>query len=260
MSMSRLGLVAGLLLGLSAPAFAVPVGTTPDTRPAAPQQRKQWEHQGLSFSFSGAYLSGNVNLINTSGTLSYNLNVDKHQFFLDLGQIYTLAGGNLVANRLNGTLLYAYNLFDNLNLYGYSTHTRDDSIKLDYRLTNGIGACFHHWLPDLFSLALVSLGVATENEWFKDQSSPFAVRSVLRLALTRPLTDWADLGLDTFYTPALNDFSDYRVYAEAFIQFKLTEILALKLSAADEYDSRPLSGVQNNDFGVFTTISLDWGD
>ncbi|HEY9842684.1 MAG: DUF481 domain-containing protein [Candidatus Sericytochromatia bacterium] len=241
------------------PALAVPVGTTPDTRPAAPQQRKQWQQQGISVNFSGFFLSGNVEMINTSGTLGYNYNLDKHQFFLDVGQLYTLAGSTLVANRLNGSLLYAYNLLDNLNLYGYSTHARDDSIKLDYRLTNGVGVCLHKILPDVFSLALISAGMAAENEWYKDLSSPFAVRGVLRLALARPLSDWAELGLDSFYSPVVNDFGDYRIYAEAYLKFQLNELLALKLSAADEYDSRPLTGVKNNDFGIFTTLSLDWG-
>lgn len=241
-------------------AQAVPIGTTPDTRPAAPQQRKAFKNQGISLNFSGSVLQGNVNLINTSGLLSYNLNIDKHQIFLDLGQLYTLAGTNVIANRLNGTLLYAYNLLDNFNLYGYTTHTRDDSIKLNYRLTNGVGVCLHKLVPDIFSLSLVSLGLASENEWFQDQSTPFALRAVLRLALTYPLSDWAELGLDSFYTPVSTDFGDYRLYGEAFVNLKLNELFSLKLSVADEYDSRPLNSVQNNDFGVFSTLTFNWGD
>jgi len=253
--LSALSLV---LLPLSAQ--AVPIGTTPDTRPAAPQQRKQWKNQGLSLDFSGTFLSGNVNLINTSGTLSYNVNFDQHQIFLDAGQLFTLAGSNLFANRINGSLLYAYNLLDYINLYGYSTHSRDESIKLNYRLTNGVGVCWHKILPDFLSLSLLSAGLATENEWFKDQSTPFAVRGVLRLALSKPITEWAEIGIDSFYTPVVNDFSDYRLYGEAYLKFQLNEVLALKLSVADEYDSRPLSGVLNNDFGVFTTLRFAWGD
>lgn len=242
------------------PALAVPIGTTPDTRPAAPQQRKQWQNQGISLDFSGTMLNGNVNLINASGSVSYNLNIGQHQLFLDAGQLYTLAGDQTIANRLNGSLLYAYNLLDNLNLYGYSTHSRDDSLKLNYRLTNGAGVCVHKLLPEVFDLALISLGMATENEWFQNQTTPFAVRAVLRMTLTKPLTDWLDVGVDGFYTPVVNDFGDYRLYGEAFLQFKLNENVALKLSLADEYDTRPVGGVKNNDFGMFTTLRLNWGD
>lgn len=244
---------------VSLSAHAAQVGTTPDTRPAAPQQRKQFQTQGISAAFSGSFLTGNINLISASGTLSYNLNLSEHQLFLDLGQLYTLAGDNLIANRQNGSLLYAYNLLDNLNLYGYTTHSRDDSIQLNYRLTNGAGICFHKWLPDWFNLALVSLGLATENEWFQDQSAPFALRAVLRLTLATPLNDWSEVGVDSFYTPVVNDPADFRIYTEAYVKFALSPVVSLKLSAADEYDSRPLTGVNNNDFGLFSTLSFDWG-
>ncbi|PKL75137.1 MAG: hypothetical protein CVV27_16950, partial [Candidatus Melainabacteria bacterium HGW-Melainabacteria-1] len=135
----------------------------------------------------------------------------------------------------------------------------DESIKLNYRLTNGAGVCYHKWLPDIFDLALISLGLAGENEWFQDQSTPFAVRAVLRLTLARPLTDWAEIGLDSFYSPVVNDPADFRIYSEAYLKFKLSELVSFKLSAADEYDSRPLGSVQSNDFGLFTTLALDWG-
>lgn len=250
----------GLSLLSAQGALAVPIGTTPDTRPAAPQERKQWEHQGINLQVSGSYLNGNINLLNASSSASYNVNFGAHQLFADVGNLLTIAGDNTVANRINASLLYAWNVTPNINLYGYTTHSTDQSIKLDYRLTNGIGICRHQLFPEIFSLAFLSAGVATENEWFQDQSSPFAVRAVLRLNLALPLSDWADLGMDTFYTPAINNPNDFRVYAETYLKFYLNETLSFKFSVADEYDSRPLTGIKNNDFGVFSTLSLDWGN
>lgn len=252
--------VSLILLCLSKQALAVPIGTTPDTRPAAPQQRKQWDHQGINLQLSGSYLNGNINLLNASSSASYNVNFGPHQFFADLGNLLTIAGGNTVANRINASLLYAWNMTPNINLYGYTTHSTDESTKLNYRLTNGIGICRHQLFPELFSLAFLSAGLATENEWFQDQSSPFAVRAVLRLNLAVPLSDWADLGMDTFYTPVVTNPNDFRIYAETYLKFALSETLSFKLSVADEFDSRPLSSVKNNDFGVFSTLSLDWGN
>lgn len=253
-------LLSLLLSAVPLAATAVPVGTTPDTRPAAPQQRKQWEHQGINLQLSGSYLNGNVNLINAATSASYNVNFGEHQLFADLGNLLTIAGNNTLANRINGSLLYAWNMTSNLNLYGYTTHSTDESIKLDYRLTNGIGICRHKILPEIFSLALISGGIASENEWFQDQTTPFALRAVLRLTAALPLTDWAEIGVDSFYTPVIVNPSDFRIYGEAYLKFNLTEMLSFKLSAANEYDSRPLDGVKNNDFGVFSTLSLDWGN
>ncbi|PIQ25560.1 hypothetical protein COW36_21185 [bacterium (Candidatus Blackallbacteria) CG17_big_fil_post_rev_8_21_14_2_50_48_46] len=261
MRTSLLGILVLSALLISGPAAqAAPVGTTPDTRPAAPQQRKQWTTQGVSLQLSGSGLIGNVNLLNLSSLLSYNLNLDKHQFFLDFGNLYTKAGSNEVANRINGSVLYAYNALDNFNIYAYSTHSTDRSIKLNYRLTNGAGVCLHKIASPVFNLFLVSLGLAYENEWFENNISPSALRSVLRVNAVLPLGETAEAGVDSFYTPVVNDFGDYRIYAEAFVKFQLTpDLISLKLSVADEYDSRPQPGVMNNDFGVFATLGLDWG-
>lgn len=251
--------LTSFLMLWSTAALAVPVGTTPDTRPAAPQQRKQWEQQGVTLEMSGSLLQGNINLLNLNSSASYHLNLNPHSFFIDFGHLLTQTPDKNLAHRLNGSALYAYSLTRHWNLYAYSTHSFDESIKLNYRLTNGGGICLHQLFPDIFSLGLLSAGLATENEWFQSGQTPFAVRAVLRGSFNIPLTEWATLGLDGFYTPAVSNFGDYRLYGESYLKFALSEMLSFKISVADEFDSRPQEGVQNNDFGIFTTVSLNLG-
>ena len=87
-----------------------------------------------------------------------------------------------------------------------------------------------------------------------------ASNDYFRATGTKPLTEAAELGFDAFYTPTLTDFADMRVYGEAYVKLKLVgDLLALRLTAADEYDSRPQPGIQNNDVGVFSTIEVTWG-
>lgn len=248
-------------LAITVPAVAVPVGTTPDTRPAAPQERKQWEHQGLSFEASGTLLQGNVNMAVLNTALSYNVNWKPHQLFIDAGNLFTMAGNTVAVNRLNGTALYAYNMLDNFNLFAYTTHTHDQINKIDYRLTNGAGVCLHKLLPGVLKLGLLSAAVASENEWFSQTPAQYAVRTVLRAQGILPLTDSLDIGVDGFFTPSLLDVADYRLYGEAFLKVALPgDVASLKLSLADEYDTRPQPGVKNNDVGLFTTLRLDWGN
>lgn len=272
--MKKIILASVITLLFSNSVYSAPIGVTPDTRPAAPQERKQWKEQGLSLQVSGSYLSGNVNFANISTLLSYNLNVGKNQFFLDSGTLFTQAGTATVANRINISGLYAYNVLDNFNIYGYSTHTKDQSNNIDYRLTNGIGVCLHKIIEPIFKLSLVSLGVSSENEWFKSQepvftaladnqklNSTFGVRTVLRTNFILPINSNVDFGVDGFYTPMIYDFSDYRLYGESFIKIKLdqSEMTSLKISVADEYDNKPQVGIKKNDFGIFATIGLDLG-
>lgn len=257
--MRHLTLVLALAL-LPAPAFAqVPVGTTADTRPAAPQQRPGWKEGGLEAQLTGALLRGNVDMVTANAAFNGNYNLGPHKFFLDAGNTYTRAGGVDVVNRIAGSALYAYAVADDFNLYGYSTHAVDPSIKLGYRATTGLGACRHRLLAPTFSMLLLSVNPAYEMEWFQDGTAEQALRAVGRLTAAKPLSEDIELGGDAFFTPVFVDPSDLRVYAEAYLKISLTKVLKLKLTAADAYDSRPRPGVQPNDIGVFTTLLAEWG-
>lgn len=252
-------LALALGLGMVAPAMAVSIGTTPDTRPAAPQQRRHWKDVGANVELSGNYLDGNVSLLNLAASTNLSATSGPHQFFLDGGGMFTGTAGKTLVNRLSGSGLYAYAALDNFNLYAYTTHSKDQSIKLDYRQTLGAGLCLHKIAAPSFSLFLISLAPVFENSWFQGSGASSAWRTVWRLNVVKPLTDSAETGLDSSYAPTIANFGDFRVYGELFLKFKLSDALSLKLTAADEYDSQPQPGIRNNDFGVFTTLGVEWG-
>lgn len=258
--MRSVSLAAALVLATALPAFAqVPVGTTADTRPAAPQQRPGWTEGGVEAQFTGVLLRGNVDLVTANAAFNANYNLGAHKFFLDAGNTFTRAAGANIVNRVAGSALYAYAVTDNLNLYGYTTHAVDPSIQLNYRLTSGLGVCRHQLLQPFFSLLLVSVNPSYEQEWFQDGTVANALRGVGRLTAVKPLSEDLEAGGDAFLTPAVMDPADLRVYAEAYLKISLTKALKLKLTAADAYDSRPRPGVQPNDIGVFTTLMAEWG-
>jgi hypothetical protein len=248
------------MLLLAQPALAVPVGTSADTRTAAPQHRQAWTQGGVQLKLDGSYLAGNVNLTNLSLNLAANYNDGPHQLFLDAGDLFTATPASVLIDRLAGSTLYAYALRDNVNLYGYVTGAHDASIKLDSRMTAGLGGCVHRLFADQFSLFLISLNPAYELENFSGGAQVQSFRAVARLNVIKPVTDTVELGLDSFYTPAVADFGDYRLYGEAYARVKLVgDALALRLTVADEYDARPQPGIQPNDVGVFTSLEAAWG-
>lgn len=252
--------LAALALTFAAPAMAVPVGTSADTRPAAPQQRPQWKDGGLSLQLTGNYLRGNVNLSTLNTSWAAHVTRGQHSLFLDAGNFFTGTDTTTLVNRLSGSALYAFAAEPDVNWYAYSTHSHDQSIKLDYRMTAGLGACRHQLLAPDFSLFLVSLNPAFEYERFRPGVEMSAWRGVLRVNAVRPIAEGTEFGFDTFYTPNLANFGDYRLYGEVYTKHKLLgDVLSLRLSAADEYDSMPVGGVQANDFGVFSTIMIEWG-
>lgn len=258
--MRRAAALAAALVLVAAPARAqVPVGTTPDTRPAAPQHRPSWKEGGMELSFSGAMLGGNADLVSANGAIAANANWGPHQVFLDAGNTYTRAGGATVVNRLAGSGLYAFATAPDANVFGYTTHATDASVQLDYRFTGGLGGCKHKLLAPWFSLFLVSVNPAYEAEWFRDGTTAQAWRGVLRVNAIKPLLEGVELGADAFVTPALLAPADVRVYGEGYLKIKLTDQIAVKVTGADAYDSAPRPGVQPNDFGVFTTLMAEWG-
>lgn len=250
--------VSALLLMPALPAAAA-IGTTPDTRPAAPQQRKSWKTFGASAELSGNFMQGNADIFNLGAIVNLNANFGPHQFFLDGGNTLTRLAGTTVVNRIAGSGLYAYGVLDNFNLYGYTTHAHDQSNKVDYRLTNGVGLCLHKIASPVFSLFLLSVGPSLEQEWIKGGAYQTVIRSVARANAVLPVSDTVDWGVDAFYTPAVTDFGDFRVYAESYLQVKLTSALSLKITAADEYDSRPVPGIRLNDAGLFVGIKGEFG-
>ncbi len=256
---ASLAALAGLLAAPAAAMAQVPVGTTPDTRPAAPQHRPSWKEGGLEVSFTGVMLGGNVDLLSANGAIAANTNWGAHQLFFDAGNTYTRAGGTTIVNRLAGSALYAYATAPDANLYAYTTHATDASIQLDYRFTAGLGGCKHRLFSPYFSLFLISVNPAYESEWFRDGTTAQAWRGVVRLNAIKPLSDGVEFGTDTFVTPALLAPSDVRLYGEAYLKVKLTPLLSLKITGADAYDTAPRPGVQPNDFGVFTTLMVEWG-
>ena len=196
MSRTATALLAALALS-AGPAFAqVPVGTTADTRPAAPQQRPGWTEGGIEAQVTGAMLRGNVDLLTANAAFNANYNLGANKFFLDAGNTFTRAGGATIVNRVAGSALYAYAVTDDLNLYGYSTHAIDPSIQLNYRLTTGAGVCRHQLLQPWFSLLLLSVNPAFEQEWFQDGTSAQAVRGVGRLTAAKPLSEDLEVGGD----------------------------------------------------------------
>lgn len=245
---------------LATPALAVPVGTSADTRPAAPQHRPHWEVGGFGLKVGGSFLQGNVNLSTLSTALSANYNLERHQLFLDAGNFYNGTPTQVLVNRMAGSTLYAYAIADNQNVFAYTTHSHDRSIKLDYRLTGGLGWCWHKLFPETFSLFLLSANPAVEYELFEAAAPQTTLRGVFRLNMIKPVNESLEAGFDGFYTPAAQDLGDMRLYGEAYMRLKIIgDLLALKLTVADEYDSRPVAGVLPNDLGVFTELEASWG-
>jgi hypothetical protein len=227
-----------------------------DTLPKAPEQRLTPDFLALDLTLGGTYSRGNVDNRALTGSAAFALHpAPAHRLYLDLSGSYNAFGDAIVLDRQQGALLYAWGVAEHMNVFFYTTHARNRFLKLDYRTDNSVGVCVHSFLPDVLPVLLLSLGVTPEWERWQGGADDANLRATLRLRAEMPVTAQATLGLDVTYTPVLAHPGRYRLFGNAFAELKITpDLLAFRLTASDEYDTRPQPGVKRNDVSLVSSL------
>ncbi len=244
------------LLSTARDARAEVFARTDDTRPRPPEKRQRQKNFALDAASGVTYYSGNVDHYAISAKVDIMVRLaERHELFLDGSAIHSFFGGESKIDRDAGSLLYVFGFHEHWNLYIQSTHSRNRLFTLDYRTTNSLGICFHGWARPYFDTALVSLGITPENEWWSDDSTFFGVRATLRLTLAFETRQTFKIGADLIYAPVIYDPADFRLFVEVYLQARiLEESLSFRLTIRDEYDSRPLAGIENNDVSIVPSL------
>lgn len=257
-----LTLLPAIILFWPAPARADgPFSRTDDTRPRAPEEWQRREKFGIDLSAGATRLAGNVDHFALNGALDVMVRLhERHELFVEADAIYSAFAGKPVLDKQAGSLLWAWAVHEHLNVFVYSTHGRNRFLTLRYRMTNSLGLCVHSLAPKAMTTSLISFGVTPEHEWWEDGIREAQIRGTLRLTLTAPFTPFMMVGVDVSYAPVFVDFGDFRLHGEAFAELKIThQTLALRITVADEFDSRPREGVKNNDLSVVPSLVVHLG-
>jgi len=220
--MTKRPAIISALTALLFAAAGASASNTADLRPSPPEYWNQGKYL-LDATLSGSYLRGNVDNSSLSGGIDFTARpAARHQLSLNAAAGYASFNGSTLLDTLKATGLYAYSLNPHLNAFFMTTHAKNRSVTLDYRSTTGVGVCVHNFLTDIFQPVLFSLAVTPEHEAWADGTHDNATRGMARLNFKAPLSQYALLGGDFVYAPDLDAFSDYRYYAETFLQFKIT--------------------------------------
>ncbi len=224
-----------------------------DLRPKVPERWPEVTKYTLDLSLGGSALSGNIETRNIGGGLSLKYLVDEKREVLVEGK--TTRGkfsGNVIQDKQKGSFLYIYKWKPGINLYFSSTFAKDSGTRLDSRITYGLpGICWHQLLADRFDLFLVSLHPTFESETFETGVKDSATRATLRINFENAISETATLGGDFMYIPDVSDFGDYRFYIEPYLRLSIVpQKYSFKITYAREHDSRPLPGVEENDYGI----------
>ena len=248
-----------LVLG-SVPTRAQTYARTDDLRTRPPELWFPWKEYGLDLRAGGGYLQGNVRSNSFSGGIEFTKKLARHhQVFIEGAQDYAKFKDNIVLDKTRGSLLYAYALQPQWNLFALSTQARNRFLQIRYRTMNGGGVCYHSFLPR-FDHILASLAATPDYEAFNSGLIRRTVRSQARFNFGFPVSPFATVGGDLIYMPAFSDGADYLIYSEAYLQLKVTqERLSFKIAFTDEYDSRPFAGIQKNDKTLNYSLLVHFG-
>lgn len=244
--------IAAVLLTISGLAAQAQFTRTEDLRVRPPEAWKPHELYGLDLTLGGGYLNGNVRNFSFSSGLEFDWKpAAKHSVFIQASDNYVKYGDAAVTDKSKGSLLYAYALKPRLNLFLQSTHSHDKFRSVKYRMTNTAGACYHNFLAGFFKPLMLSAGLTPEYEENNDGTISRDLRGTARVTFSSPVTDTVRFNADVIYTPRIADTADYRIYSETFLELKVwKESVAFRITASEEYDSKPYPGVKKNDFGL----------
>ena len=147
-------------------------------------------------------------------------------------------------NRLFTERVYGYLRLDGLH---------DDIADLDYRFTFSPGVGYYFIKNDRTTLS----GEAGPAFIYEKQGGDSTGYITARLAERLEHKFNANVRLWQFveYLPQVDDFSNYLINAEIGVESKLTESLALKVFAVDNYDHEPAPGRESNDLKVVTAVA-----
>ncbi|HAH31057.1 MAG TPA: hypothetical protein DCL44_01950 [Elusimicrobia bacterium] len=249
--LKKIAVLTVILCAVTGNTFAQ-VGKTEDMRVRPPETWQKHEKYGLDLSLGSGYLNGNVDNFSISGGLDFDWKAaQKHTFYIQAMDNYVKYNGTVVADKAKGSALYAYAAKPKLNFFLQTTHARNKFMEISYRTSNTAGICLHHFVEGTFSPILISAGLTPEYEKRTNGTVTRELRSTERLNFVSELASQLKFSGDFIYMPKISKMADYRTYCEIFLELKVwKDTLAFRVTASNEYDSKPYPNVKKNDFSL----------
>jgi putative salt-induced outer membrane protein YdiY len=203
--------------------------------------------------------SGNTEYQRLNGEFLVNRNkmwVDEWTFKGN-GTVERGADRKLTVQRGETSLRYAYSLSKELyNFYRVSAeHDRFENLNARVLPTSGFG----YWFSDTEALKLLTEGgVGYQWEFLRPDGVEQEAILHTRGMISKRLSERVETGIDHYYFPALRDFGNFRMETEAFFRFKISEHLGLKVTARNQYQSRPRSEAKKNDFRLVSGLEYSF--
>ncbi|MCB1122665.1 MAG: DUF481 domain-containing protein [Verrucomicrobiae bacterium] len=166
--------------------------------------------------------------------------------------------GNKTADEIKAGVDYSSFFSDSLSWYARIELEQDEIELLDLRSTAAFGIGKHVIKKEDQQLEFRA-GLAYRFENFQDGTEVESPGLDFALIHSKDL-GWGRLGNLLTYNPSFEDFGNYRIFHESFLEMPVGtgEFWKLRLGIANDYNSDPVPGLKEMDTTYFARMLLSW--
>ncbi|MDB6033988.1 MAG: hypothetical protein JWM16_4326, partial [Verrucomicrobiales bacterium] len=234
---------------LTPTAAALAAASAPGSKPAA---LKHWAIDvllGLDFGLSERKHQ------NYTGHAKVTYGKDRFRHVLEYDFAYGRTEGITSANRMDGSSKVDYDLTGRWYVYSLATIGYDRIRKIDRRFEIGPGVGYHLFKRTNFVFNLEA-GVDYQSQHLSDDTRPDLFFYRLAENTTWQVTRRLSWDEKFEYLTRVEKFSEYKLRFESNVRYTFASNFSFVLTVLDLFESRPASGVAQNDLQVRSSIGI----
>lgn len=265
MNYSRIALTALLLCSMTA------ISSIAEEALEIAEEAAEKDKLELSITLGGALNDGNTD--NESGTFGFDLKhrIDLIEYSINAKGIITRTTSDETITEADGTTYtrekkettakngeikgnLSRDISDAVAVYVNATAFADEMSDIDYRFMTGPGLAFKLINTETITFTF-ELGLA--GIWEKqDRTSDYytAIRSLEKFEYS--FSNGAKLWQSCEYLPSIEDSDKYLINSEIGVESPLNDILSLRLTATDRYNSMPSDDSEENDLSLIAGVCV----
>ena len=203
------------------------------------------------------FTEGNTNTLDGRGRLDVRRKTkDELLSFLVAGE-YSERDDARTKNEYRAGMRYEHSIDDRSFWFVRSLLEFDEFENLDLRATT-TGGRGYYWYREAKKELKTSLGVGYRHEAFKNGVTTDEAVVDLGLYYRHELAPWSEFKHSSTYSPDMQDFDDYRLEVDTALVLPMkNEVWKLKLGVRNEYNSRPLPGIDRLDSTYYANVVLE---
>lgn len=215
----------------------------------------------LKIEFGGRATEGNTDTMTASGRLDFQLATPKDLFKAFLSADYADTDDKRSRNEQRGGVSYEQKLTERMFWYMRFEAEHDEFENLDLRTTAAAGLGYY-WIQRPEHELKTRTGLGYRHETYEDDTSRDEAVGDFGLDYRLDIAPAVQFVHATTWTPALEDFGDYRLELDTSLQFPLqvSDKLKLKVGMRNEYNSRPVDDREQLDNTYYMNFVLSLSD